>query len=311
MKAIAVLSVLVMASMTLPAQRMELGDRSGRQVAVFDVSDVLDVDQQQKGPALRLAAGNGKIGRPERTPIDELLVLLRLGMQTGDGNAAELQALGTRHVVALGTPMQIAATETFLAAARQRRDRVWDLEVQVHQMDEVTFTNAKILTGKDPMVILDAAALKALMETIAGLAGDRLELPRVSMRSLRATSIASLEQIHYIKDFTLRSVAGAEVAEPVIEVLEVGMQIDATSVCTKDGEVLLDLAFREQSAKKPLGVATTKLPGIEQELTFQVPWLTGCKVDLQATLAFGSTAVLTAQRSDKRWVLVLVTARQG
>ena len=103
----------------LPAQRMVLGDGSGREVVVLDVGDLLGpaaAAEAAGGPAR--AFGIARKAKAEPIPashVERLASLARIA--GGAGNAeGDVQALGGRHLVAMGEAKWVAVSDTHLRA---------------------------------------------------------------------------------------------------------------------------------------------------------------------------------------------------
>jgi hypothetical protein len=110
-----------------------------------------------------------------------------------------------------------------------------------------------------------------------------------------------------VRDFQLRSVGSAVIAEPILGTIEEGIRLDALCAATKDGQVLVDLTFQSLQVEKPLAEFETKLALPVEPLKVQVPRVTGCKASLKLQVAPDSTAVVPCLRNDGKWLLLLAT----
>lgn len=309
----------------LAAQSMELADGSGRAVLVQSVKELLDRDEA-KGPALRLLTPDGSkptLPVPERepSPLDALVEVLRTLVGPTPGAATQVQRLGADHVVVMGAKEQIATIQAFLQHARANKDRLFQIDVQVVEVPEASYLEhfaelfvAPAGAGSEGggklawAVVPDPAAAEAMLKKLE-TGANILQAPRLVVPNLQRAEMKSGEQISYIRDFSVRQVQGSWIAEPVVDVLEVGTTIDAVCAEAPDGSVLVDLAFSDQTVEKPLAEWKTKVAATGSELTVQMPRVTGCRASMKVLVASGSTVVVPAQRSNGNWLLVMATVQ--
>jgi hypothetical protein len=108
----------------------------------------------------------------------------------------------------------------------------------------------------------------------------------------------------------VRTIDGASIAEPVVDTVVGGTRIETVCAMDKDGKVLVDLAFQHHVVDKPLAEWKTKIGVKGQELTVQVPRVSGCKASMKLLLAPGSTVVVPSKRSDGKWLLVMAKVQR-
>lgn len=317
----------------VPAQRMVLGDGSAREVVVLDVGDLF-------GPAaLPRAAGapGGVLGvqrHAKAEPIEagdlaRLASLARLAAAAANAKG-EVQALGERHLVAMGDAQWIGCIEGFLRDARANAAEQFLLDIKVLEMSEDGYGRvsaefgpaANLLAtapgkgheksqeiGADdpasPMLVLEGDAADALVKRAIDASANVLQAPMIVAKNLQAASMAVAEQIAYVRDFTVRTENGTVIAEPVVDTVEAGTRIETLCAVDKDGKILVDLAFQHQVVDQPLAEWKTKLGVKGQELTVQVPKVSGCKASMKLLMAPGSTALVPSKRSDGKWLLVM------
>lgn len=316
-----------------PAQRMQLGDGSGREVVVVDVGDLI-------GPAaLPRAAGapGGVFGvqrQAKAEPIEpgdlaRLASLARLAA-TAASTKGDVQPLGERHLAAMGDAQWIGCIEGFLRDARTNAAELFQLDIKVLEMSEDGYGRvsvdfgpaAKLITtapgkgqeksqetaGDDPaptMVVLEGDAADALVKRAIEASANVLQAPQIVAKNLQVASMAVAEQIAYVRDFTVRTENGTVIAEPVVDTVEAGTRIETLCAVDKDGKILVDLAFQHQVVDQPLAEWKTKIGVKGQELTVQVPKVSGCKASMKLLMAPGSTALVPSKRSDGKWLLVM------
>ena len=310
----------------LAAQSMELADGSGRVVLVQSVKELLDRDEA-KGPALRLLTPDGTrptlpVAEREPSPLDALVEVLRTVVGPTPGAATQVQRLGADHVVVMGAKEQIATIQAFLQHARANKDRLFQIDVQVAEVPEAGYREhfAELFVAPEGAgsegggklawaVVPDPDAVKAMLTKLDTAKANLLQAPRLVVPNLQRAEMKSGEQISYIRDFSVRQVQGSWIAEPVVDVLEVGTTIDAVCAEAPDGSVLVDLAFSDQTVEKPLAEWKTKVAATGSELTVQMPRVTGCRASMKVLVASGSTVVVPAQRSNGNWLLVMATVQ--
>lgn len=304
----------------LPAQRMVLGDGSGREVVVLDVVDLLGpaaAAEAAGGPARAL--GLARKGKAEPIPASDLERLASLArIAGGAGNArGDVQALGGRHLVAMGEAKWIGLVESFLRDARANTGVQFLLDMKVVELDADTY--GKIVPrgeagaadggeAEPAMVVLDGeAADKLLKEAVSA---NVLQAPQIVAQNLQVASISVEEQIAYVRDFTVRTVNGTVIAEPVVDIIEAGTRIESLCAVDKDGKVLVDVSFRHQVVDQPLAEWKTEIAVKGQELTVQVPRVSGCKASMKLLMAPGSTALVSSKRSDGKWLLLMARVQR-
>lgn len=308
-------------AVAVPAQRMQLGDGSGREVVVLDVGDLF-------GPAAAAEAAEGparvfglvRKAKAEPVAADDLARIASLARVAGEAANAkgDVQTLGGRHLVAMGDAQWIGCVEGFLRDARANARVQFLIDMRVIEVEDATK-----LVLRDPAVVLgehqkgaDGKAAESVMVVLDDDAANQLvrelppgsnvlQAPQIMATNLQVASIAVEQQIAYVRDFTVRTVDGSVIAEPVVDTVEAGTRIESLCALDKDGNVLVDLSFRHQVVDQPLAEWKTKLGLKGQELTVQVPRVSGCKASMKLLMAPGSTALVPAKRSDGKWLLLM------
>lgn len=303
-------------AVAVPAQRMQLGDGSGREVVVLDVGDLV-------GPAAAAEAAEGParvfglVRKAKAEPVapDDLARIASLARVAGQAANAkgDVQTLGGRHLVAMGDAQWIGCVEGFLRDARANATVQFLIDMRVIEVDDDTYHKLVPREAKEgtdgqaaesAMVVMDdEAAQKLVRELTPG--SNVLQAPQILAQNLQAASLAVEQQIAYVRDFTVRTESGAVIAEPVVDTVEAGTRIESLCALDKDGKVLVDVAFRHQVVDQPLAEWKTKLGVKGQELTVQVPRVSGCKASMKLLMASGSTALVPSKRSDGKWLLLM------
>lgn len=318
-------------AVAVPAQRMQLGDGSGREVVVLDVADLFDVAGRNEGPRLGLPAP-AKATAEASDPWSPARLAAIARVAAGAGGAkGDLQALGERHLVAMGDAKWIGGVEGFLRDARANAKVQFLVEVQLVELADASmvleFDNPKLVIASprdgDPavdgaaapeaMFVLDGEAAAKFTKKVLDADGNVssvLEAPRLLVNNLSFASMVTEEQIAYVRDFTVRTIDGASIAEPVVDTVVGGTRIETVCAMDKDGKVLVDLAFQHQVVDKPLAEWKTKIGVKGQELTVQVPRVSGCKASMKLLLTPGSTVVVPSKRSDGKWLLVMAKVQR-
>ncbi len=310
--------LLSLASLTglyvaLPAQKMPLADESQRQVVVLDVGDLIG-----KAPPPALVSGRRAATTPSE--LQRVAAFVRAFAEPALGDGADLQPLGDRHLVVLGSAVQVAATERLVAHARTTRAKQFLLDVRLCTVPGAFFDRelaGKLAvaagepgqTGAGPHVaVLDAEAAAAITRAMRQDAQARvLQAPQIVVNTLHSATLQIGEQVSYVRDFEIEIVQGARIADPVVEVLFDGQQVEALCAEVDDGLIGVQMQVIDQSVEKPIRTIPSRVPGIEQELTLQVPRTTGCRGNQTALLPDGATAVMAARKNDGTWLLSLMT----
>jgi hypothetical protein len=315
----------------VPAQRVQLSDGSGREVVVLDVGDLFDVAGRNQGRKLELPAP-AKATAEAADPWNpaRLAALVRVAAGTG-GAKGDLQPLGAGHLVAMGDAQWIGGVESFLRDARANAKVQFLVEVQLVELADASkvldFDNPELVIASprdgapaedgaaapDAMFVLDGEAAAKFTKKVFAADGNEssvLEAPRLLVNNLSFASMVTEEQIAYVRDFTVRELDGASIAEPVVDTVVQGTRIETVCAMDKDGKVLVDLSFRHQVVDKPIAEWKTKIGVKGQELTVQLPRAFGCKASMKLLLAPGSTVVVPSKRSDGKWLLVMAKVQR-
>jgi hypothetical protein len=311
--------LVALLSAALTSQHLPLpgGDQ---QVAVFDVGFLVAT------PATDAAPTAGRDVAARQDGLHRFVATLRTFGAAGAFGAdapADLQPLGDRHVVALGSAAQVAACERFFAASRAAGRVLFQLDVRICQVTAAHFdrTLANVMTPLDarPGATADAHLVAVLAPATTAtvqqaLVGDpdttTLQAPRLVVQNLHHAAMSSGEPIAYVRDFELETVAGAQIANPIVDSVWHGQEIEATCAALDDGTVLVQMAMLDQTVERPLAEFATTVPGTRHACTVQVPRITGTRASQTARLACGGTAVTAARRADGTWLVTLTTVHR-
>jgi hypothetical protein len=293
----------------LAAQKMPLPDGSQRVVALVDVGDLLGE-----------RAGEGGGGAAPAALLRRLAGFVRAFAAPPLADGTDLQPLGDRHLAVLGAPEQAAAVEKFVASARKARDRQCFLDFKLVEVPEAFFT--KELSGK--LTVVAGAGEPAKAPRVAVLATDEdvaallgairaeqgatiLQAPKIVAGALQNATIQVGNNIAYVRDFEIEVAEAAFIADPVVDTIWDGVQIEAICGPLADGTIGVQFEVLAQKVERPLPQFETTLPGTTQKVAIQVPRASGCKGSQTVALRDGATAVMAARKNSGTWLVTLLT----
>jgi len=279
----------------LPAQKIPLPGEGNRQLQLFDL---LQKPQQQDRAAQTQA----------------IATFVRTFVQPALRPEDDVQVLGNRWLAVLGDQQQIASAERLLAIAGEHREDLLTIEISLYELTAATFDQVaspllpKPAGGGDTrQLVLAAKDADALTQRLVKAEVDRLEAPRLSVLPMQKAELRAGEQISYIKDFTITPVAGKQIADPVVDTIWNGIEIELLASFVAKDRVGVACKLAKQEVAKPIAEFTTQLGVGLQPLTVQLPHATGVRLQQTAELAPGSTIAIAAPKTDGGWLLALVT----
>lgn len=303
----------------LPAQKLPLPDGSDRQVVVVDVSTLLPPRREAPAPAAR--PGN-RHAETQPSDVQRLAAFVRtFALPPGDPKA-DLQPLGEHHLVALGAPEQIAAVERLVAHAGKTHERQYQVDVRLCAVPARVFERdvapqLAIAAGQPagaatpPTAVLGATAAEALWKALKQSGEVQFtQFPQVVSPALTHAKLQVGDQLAYVRDFEIEVGNGSLIADPVVDVVFDGCDIDVFCAEVRAGTIGMQMQVVDQRIEKPIRTIETRLPGITVPGTLQVPHITGCRGSQTVELASGATAVMAAKKPDGQWLVVLTTLHE-
>lgn len=234
--------------------------------------------------------------------------LIRPELRAGE----ELQVLGERWLVLLGRPEQHAWMDRLVLADLQGAIPVGRMKVQMVTLPEGVF-DAEILPnlGADGAV-RDVAVLEPGKETEAFVAavlarddGSKVEVGAVELRRMWPTTASIVEQTAYVKDYVVETVNGTMVADPIVDVVEDGLAVQAMATPLESGALALSITASLADLVQPIPTFTTSL-GVGKPVTIQLPEVRVSKVEAAVEWKAGQIVAMALPAVAGRRSLVLV-----
>jgi hypothetical protein len=242
----------------LPAQKIALAGDTERVVVVLDVHDLLPAHRGDPAVLVKAPADRTAAIRP--TELERLAGFMRTFVVPESESGADLRPLGDRHVVVLGTPVQTAAAERWLARVKASLDKHYQIDLRLCEVpagvfDRVIAPRLRQPTAAAPdrstrATVLDDDAERALTESLREAGVTKFtQFPQPIAPSLTMARLMVGEHLSYVKDFTLEVAAAAFVAAPVTEVVFDGHDVDVFCAKTGDGTIGLQLQLLDQTVE--------------------------------------------------------------
>jgi hypothetical protein len=116
-------------------------------------------------------------------------------------------------------------------------------------------------------------------------------------------------QTAYVKDFTLERQGDLMIADPVVDTVWDGNQVDVIAAWQPDGLLGLAVDVHLQELQKPIPTFTTTLVAGLPPVQIQLPRVTGVRLRQTAVLGADSLAVLAAPKADGTWFVATLRAK--
>jgi hypothetical protein len=297
----------------LPAQRVPMHDGSDRQVVVLEIGDLLPEVGGPQPPAAPRSAG---VATPP-TEVQRLAAFVRTFVAPLAEAGADLQPLGDRHLVVLGSASQVAAVERLLAHAKTIRDTEFHVDMRLCEVPAAVFDRdvSKLLRKSHDTAlpeqlstVLDPEAARTLVATLRRADQVKVtQFPNQTTPSLKPAKLRLGKQLSYVRDFEVEAVDGAFHANPLVDVVFAGYDIDLICAEIRDGTIGVQMQLVVQEVERPIRKIQTTLPGTTAEVTVEVPRVTGCRGSQTVEMAKGATAVMAARKDGGAWLVTLMT----
>lgn len=303
----------------LPAQKMEMRDGSDRQVVLIDVAGLLPKPTDAQLAHHAAPPVGGRLGATTGTELHQLAAFVRAFAPALTAPGADVQPLGEHHLVAMGSPVQVAAADRLLADAREV-DEQFHINVRWCRVPPAVF--ARLLADRFGKAAPGAKARDAAEPRVASIADDDL---RVLLRTLsRAERLAVTQapnpivpnlqpiriwvghRLRYVRDFVVDA-ANADGMAPVRDDLEEGFQAEVQCTRAREGTIRVRLQVRDLEVQQPLRDVPIALPGSARQVSVQVPHGTHAASDHALELASAETMLVATPRSDGSWLLTVLT----
>ena len=301
--------VVLVPSLSLPAQKLLLPDGGGRIVQVFDLG------APEPGPAKKLAVP----GDPPKEKVDSqqrTAELLARFVKPALGSGDDLRVLGGRWLTLLGSPEQAASLEALFAVAAKHRTTAITVEMDFLNVKADAFTKhwrerLTAVEGADNrrfQQVLGKDGANALRNDLANLPADRLQAPTLTVLPLHPAQLSTKRQIAYVRDFKVVTDAGKLIAEPVVDSVEDGLEATVFAAVLANGDITLTVDVTDWDVKEPIPEFKTTI-GVGNPVTIQLPEVTGLHLQQTAVLADGGMVVLASQKADGDFLIATIGAR--
>ncbi|MBL8751690.1 MAG: hypothetical protein JNK15_00200 [Planctomycetes bacterium] len=295
------------------AQKMNAADGSGRIVQVFDLHELRPVDPDEPDQPAKPGLPTGEIRAT--SPGQHVADALRRFVDPPLGADDDLRGLGSRWLVMLGSPEQLASFERLWRAAQKRKEDVVDVQLRLYTIDAKKFAaiKDKLVAVERPggigyeMVAADKQAT-AIATALEAADGDSFEAPRLAVFPLQNASMSVKDQTSYVKDFTLTRVGDQAIADPVVDIVWDGYSIEVISTWLPDGLLGVSIDVQVQDLQRPIPKFETTLQAGLPPVQIQLPRVTGLRLRQTAALAKDSLAVLAASKADGKWIVATMRA---
>ena len=302
------LLALLFLAVNLSAQKLPLDEPGGRVLQLIDVRKLLP---EELSP-------NGATAKP-----DELAAFVRSFIAPPLGAGDDVRGLGDHHIVVLGSPEQVACAEQIVATAMLRCED--EILVLVHLAEVPPATYQKCVQplldranarGPEEGAVRqmlfganEAKAVTALIESLKGADGANLLVaPRLVTKPSRHVVMSVGETITSVRDFKLKSVRGSKIADPVLDKIHDGWEVEVTTSHFGKDQLGVSCAVLLQEVQKPIPTFTTTL-GLGMPITLQLPRFTGIHMRQSVAMQDGGAALLAAPKSEGNWVIAVLQAR--
>jgi len=147
-----------------------------------------------------------------------------------------------------------------------------------------------------------------LLESLMSEDADMLSSPKVLMLPLQQASLYVGDTVNYVEDWSVHKVetGGAEVLDPRIMEVRLGMSLVARAVPLPADKLSLSLEIGRATITKPMRTSRVQLGSREVEVA--LPEISNRRVQIELTVAPKATTLLPIPSEGDRMLLVFVTA---
>ncbi len=245
-----------------------------------------------------------------------LLETLRDQMQPALGAGQRIECLEGGRLALLGDPEQQAWLERFLVQAHTF-DGLIDIQARIYEVERGKLPEAWRARGG---AALPLAETRALLELLEGMGAQPTIAPRLVAFPFQEAHLKAVEQTPYVKDFEVKvlpaegpELAHVEVADPVIDVVEDGLNLTLRGVPVTGGRLAVYARLDYSHVARPIRSMDMALAsGVR--VTLQRPDVTHVEIhvgrfELAAEQSLLLVTSLDGEEGKGRDVLVLLQAR--
>ena len=119
------------------------------------------------------------------------------------------------------------------------------------------------------------------------------QLPDTTLRPMTTAQISIVNQTSYIRDFEVEVQESMAIANPIVDVVQDGISIQASVLPLEGGATGLSVEVTVADLKRPIPTFTTTLAGATQPITIQLPQVISTRIEAALELQQGHTAWLS------------------
>lgn len=231
-----------------------------------------------------------------------LAMSARLGLADGQ----KLAHLGEGRLALLGTSEQQVRLAAALGEAAQFSGHI-EVETRLY-----FGTDAELpAQAFDPGLVLAEPAARALGERLARSSRELVTAPLVVVRPWRESRLSTLDKVPYVKDYEITTVPNldTEILDPVIDVLELGVEITLRCAPADGNRIGLLTELRHRRMDAPLRDFETSIGRNGTRVTIQLASVVTVGFSGYFELGEGETLVLAGGTPEERVVALVRTRR--
>lgn len=237
-----------------------------------------------------------------------LLEILRDLAQPALGAGQRLELLDGGRLALLGVPEQHAWLAGFLAHA-VAFDGLIDIQARIYQTDARTLPQA---FASSEGRTLAPGEQDALLRHFSTAKADTILAPRVLVFPFQESRLKSVDEVSYVKDYEIKVLPGQEIADPVIDVAESGVNLRLRALPVEREGLVLYVDLDCSHVLQPMRTFETRL-ATGASVTIDLPEVTRVGIQGRFELAPGQALLVTspADPAGERVLLLLVEARRA
>lgn len=296
---------------SLAGQKMLLGEDPNRQVAVFAVADLTSHAQVPRPHVAAAAATRLASAMPTR--ITELADFLR-GFAARPGDCVD--AVGSKHLVAIGRPDWIGTVESMLVHIREDGRAQFQVDLKFAHVPAAFIEGqvarkfmpgskvSDVPIGGSLECVLDRESAVKLLRAIRGEKTSRVvQAPQITTMELdRAILQVGKEQL-CLRGFAPQPLGGGGPAVPLVEQVWSGEDASVQIAHISSGKigVSLDVLSLDFAGE---------VPGSSDGVVAQPPAARAVRARQSAEVVDGSTLVMAVPKGDGQWLLTMLTLQE-
>ncbi len=275
---------------------------SGDKRVHYDVSDLFVQSQSAFGLSKEI----------QLAKTQELVDVLLSVMNKRKRGLKSIVAMPGWFIEVTGAPASHEYTLDFLEAQRSSPSR---LRLQMYLVDVPTGHLTKFGIQGASVTLNNEEELNELLGKFSkSQDATTLATPQVETFPRTSTNISTLNQVSYVADYVLRIVepGSVEILDPVIEVIEEGLNIDVRAVPVPGGVVQFDVTVDFSQLQRPIPTTKTRIrSGEGKEVEISQPEVDHIKLNSVITLSRGSAALISsaAPAKGKDFAIILHYAK--